>query len=424
MAKKSTLKIVCPNCNKNITLDDALTQSFQENLSKQLEKKYSSEVTRIKKEVSVKESEIKQLKSSISTELEKALEGQKKEIEKEAKKRAEDSLSKDLKDLKEQVKEKDEKLQKAEGEELKLRKEKRDLEEAKKKFELEIERKLDEERKKISEETVERVEKEHKLKDKEKGKQIDDLRKQINELKRKAEQGSQKLQGEVLEQELENVLRDHFAQDEIEPIPSGVSGADISQKVFLKSGKICGSILIESKNAKNWSDAWVSKIKKDQRNAKADIAVIVTTALPQGVTTFDCRDGIILVHYNNVIPVIMLLRNQLFEVARTKSFSVGKNEKMEAIYNYLTGIEFRQKVEAIVEAFGQMYNDLQKEKRTMTRVWSKREKQIEQAVYGVAGMYGGMQGILGSSLPEIKSLEMNRLLTHEEAEDTDDEEEK
>jgi len=416
MAKKITTKITCPYCNKAITLDEALTHPLEEKISKQLEKKYQQEVIKVKVELSKKDNEISELKKSAEQQIEEALKAQKEKIESDAKKKAESLIKKDITDLKEQVKEKDELLKKAEREELKLRKERRELEDDKGKFELEMQRKLDEERKEIFEKAEKKVEEEHELKDLERNKQIEDMKKQINELKRKAEQGSQKIQGEVLELELEQRLRENFVYDEIEPISSGIQGADILQKVFSKTGKLCGSVLLESKNAKKWSDSWVSKLKKDQRRIKADIGVIVTTVLPEGVNDFVCSEGIIIVHYHNVIPVIVLLRNQLFEITRTKTFNIDKNEKMQVMYQYLIGTEFRQKVEMVVEAFADMMKDLQKEQRAMARTWSKREKQIQQAFYGIAGMYGGMQGILGSSLPEIKSLELPEILPEKKEE--------
>jgi len=410
MSKNITTKIKCPHCNKPITLDEALIHPLEEKIGKQLEKKYLQDVTKIKEEMNKKDDEILKLKKSTDQQIEDALKSQKEKIESDAIKNAESKIRKDMVDLKEQVKEKDELLKKAEEEELKLRKERRKLEEDKSKFELEMQRKLDEERKEIFGKAEKKVEEEHELKDLEQKKQLEDMKKQINELKRKAEQSSQKIQGEVLELELERMLRESFVHDQIEPISSGIKGADVLQNVYSKSGKLCGSLLLESKNAKKWSKGWISKLKKDQRGKKADIGVIVTTVLPDGVDNFGCFDGIIIVHYHNVIPVIMLLRNQLFEIARTKTFDINKDEKLQSLYQYLTGTDFKQKVEAIVEAFADMMDDLHKEKRAMTRTWSKREKQIEQAFFGIAGMYGGMQGILGSSLPEIKSLEMPKLL--------------
>jgi hypothetical protein len=399
MAKKTSLKINCPHCKKIITLDEALTNQLENEIKTELNKKYESEI-------SSKNKEIESLKESVDKQIEKALKEEKKKIEKDAEKHAKESISITLKDLENQISEKTKKLDEAEKNELEFRKQKRDLEEAQKKFELDMTRKLDEERKKIYDETSKKIIEEHLLKDKEKDKKLDDLKKEITEWKRKAEQGSQRDQGEILELELENNLKDRFNTDEINPISSGVSGADILQKVCSKSGKVCGTILIESKNTKNWSNNWIPKLKKDQREIKADIAIIITTALPQSVNNFDFQDGIVIVNFSNSLPVITLLRNQLFEISRINNFNIGKTEKMDILYKYVTGREFKQRVESLVEAFGGMFNELQKEKRAMNKIWSKRTIQIEQAMLGISGMYGGMQGILGSAMPEVKSLEL------------------
>lgn len=367
MTKEVFPEIICPYCNKKITLDEAFTHSLEDKIRK--------------------------------------------EIEQDAYKKATESIETEMKDLQEQLKEKDEKLKKAQDEELKLRKKQRELEDKEKNIDLELEREIDKERKKIAEAAFKKAEQEHELKDKETQKQIDDLTKQIAEWKRKAEQRSQKIQGEVLELELEQILKDNFHHDKIEAVSSGVRGADIIQRVCTKSGQICGTILLESKNAKNWHKTWIKKLRNDQREAKADVAILVTTILPDGIDNFDFREGIVIAHYTTVIPVIVLLRNQIHEIARTRNFNVDMTEKKQILYNYLTSIEFRQKFEAVVEAFANMVNDLQKERTSMEKTWNKREKQIKQALLGLANMYGGMQGILGSSLPEIKSLNMPELLT-------------
>lgn len=374
------INIVCPHCDKSITLDEALTSPIRDKISKELEKKHSLEV---------------------------------KKIEQEALKKANKKVEIEFKDLKEQLEENKGRVKKAEEEELKLRKEKRKLEEDRKKFELDSQRKLDEKRGEIYEEAEKKVTAEHELKDKEKIREMEGLKRQIAELKRKSEQGSQKTQGDVLELSIEQVLKESFSDDRIERVSSGVRGADILQEVCLKTGKLCGTILFECKNTRKWSDSWISKLKKDLRERKADIGVIVTTTLPEGIENFNCYEGIVIVHNRLVIPLTNILRNQLFETARTKEFNVGKNEKLQAIYKYLTGTDFKHKVESVVEAFDNMMLDLYKERKAMTRMWEKREKQIGQAFYGIAGIYGGMQGIIGSSLPEIKSLSMPELLPYE-----------
>ncbi|MBU1152485.1 DUF2130 domain-containing protein [bacterium] len=331
---------------------------------------------------------------------------EKKGIEEKVKKEAENAQKIQLTDLQEQIKEKSERLEKAQQQEIELRKQQRQLEEDKKAFELESNRKLDTERQKIAEKVAVELEQSHRLRDAEKDKQMTDMRKQIEELKRKAEQGSQKLQGEVLELELEQLLKDDFPFDEIDSVSSGVKGADISHIVKTQSGRICGKILWETKRTKIWSDGWIQKLKDDQREAKADLAVIVSEILPKGFHHFRQIDGVWVTDIPSALSLALALRVILIQVARTREIQTGKEEKMEIVYNYLTGIEFRNRVQAIMEGFIAMKQDLDSEKRAMTSIWAKREKQIERVIQNIAGMHGELEGIAGSSLPVVKMLEL------------------
>jgi len=272
---------------------------------------------------------------------------------------------------------------------------------------LELERKLDEGRGKIREDALARAAEEHHLKDREKDKQLEDMRRQIEDLKRKAEQGSQQAQGEILELELEDVLRANFRFDEVEPVAKGVRGADVLQRVVTSSGKPCGSILWESKRTKAWSDGWIQKLKDDQREAKADTGIIVSSILPKGVNHIGCIDGVWVSDFPSLIGLGAALRSGILQLAHAQNALSGKGEKMELIYKYLSGPEFRNRVEAIVEAFVAMKGDLDSEKRAMERAWSKREKQIERVIHNTSGMYGDLQGLIGVSLPPIPLLEMS-----------------
>lgn len=331
---------------------------------------------------------------------------EKKVIEEKARKEAEENQKIQLSDLQEQIKEKSERLEKAQQQEIELRKQQRQLEEDKKAFELEISRKLDVEKQKIAEKVAVELEESYRLKDAEKNKQMTDMRKQIEELKRKAEQGSQKIQGEVLELELEQLLKDEFPFDEIDSVSSGVKGADILHTVKTQSGRVCGKILWETKRTKTWSDGWVQKLKDDQREAKADLAVIVSEVLPKGFHHFRQIHGVWVTDIPSALSLALALRVVLIQVATTRAIQTGKEEKMEVVYNYLTGIEFRNRVQAIMEGFIAMKRDLDSEKRAMTNVWAKREKQIERVIQNIAGMHGDLEGIVGSSLPVVKVLEL------------------
>ena len=221
------------------------------------------------------------------------------------------------------------------------------------------------------------------------------------------EQGSQQTQGEVLELELEALLKREFPFDDIEPVSKGVRGGDILQMVKTQSGRVCGKILWEIKRTKAWSDSWIQKLKDDQRDAKAGLAVLVSEALPQGFHHFRQMDGGVWVSdVPSVVSLAIALRVVLVQVASAREFEIGKKEKMELVYTYLTGPEFKNRVSAIVEAFRAMHEDLESEKRAMQRIWERRTKQIEKVISNTSGMYGDLEGLAGNALPSIKILEL------------------
>jgi len=231
------------------------------------------------------------------------------------------------------------------------------------------------------------------------------MQRQIEQLKRRAEQGSQQLQGEILELELESLLRAKFPRDTIEPVAKGKFGGDVLQSVIGPLGQHCGSILWESKRTKHWSDGWLPKLRNDQRAAKADIALIVSDALPKGIETFDLIEGVWVTATRSAIPIAVALRQSLIELSTAREANEGQQTKMEMVYQYLTGPRFRHRIEAIVEKFSDMQADLDKERKTMMRSWAKREAQIRGVIESTVGMYGDLQGIAGRALPEIDSID-------------------
>ena len=379
---KETIK--CPSCGESIELSKAMSQDIE----KKFKKGHVQELEEVRKT------------------LKEEYEAREEELEEKVKKDALKSVTLEITDLKEQLKEKTDCLKDARKQELELRKKQRELLEKEENMELEVTRKLDEERQKILEKATGKFEEEHRLKDAEKDKKLNDMKKQIDELKRKSEQGSQQTQGEVLELDLENILKKSFTHDNIEPVPKGIKGADVLHKVHSPSGQFCGTIVWETKRTKAWSDKWIAKIKEDQRRVKGEIAVILTTVLPKDVRSFAHINGIWVTDYSSMVELATAIRMGLIEVAKTKQAAVGKKEKMEVVYNYLSGSDFKQKVEAIVEAFKAMKEDLEKEKKAFSKSWAKREKQLELVITNTAGMYGDIHGIIGTSLPEIKLLEI------------------
>jgi hypothetical protein len=320
-------------------------------------------------------------------------------------KEARDFVAVELEDMRRQVREKTEQITELQQTELGLRERERQLEDDKRSLELEVARKVDEERHKIEEVVSARVAEEYQLREKDHTKLIEDLREQLSIMKQKAEQGSQQMQGEVLELELEQLLKTSFPIDVIEPVPKGVPGADVLQAVTTQTGHHSGVIIWESKRTKHWSDGWVGKLKDDQRAAKADIAVLVTQALPKGVTNFGQQDGVWVTTYACALGLAAALRQGLIQLMHMKMASVSKDEKMEVVFNFLTGSEFRNRVQAIVETFIAMQADLETEKRVSVKRWAQREKQIERIIDNTAGMYGDLQGLIGTSMQSIPALE-------------------
>jgi hypothetical protein len=390
--------IKCPDCGKQIPLDKALGEQMQHKLEKELVQK--------EKEMKKELWEVAQEKAREKIEKEAGVEKKKLEQKRLEQEKARVEQEKEMKELRDELKSNSKKLEESEKYELELRKKARELEEKEKKIELEMTRKMDEERKKIVESTKKEEEEQYRLKVQEKDKQMEILNKQINELKRKAEQGSQQIQGEVQEDDLKDLLATTFVTDEISDVATGAKGADLVQKVNGKIGVTLGTIIWESKNTKAFSESWISKLKNDQGIVKADIAILITQVLPKDMNGFGLRNGIWVVSYAYVIPLVNALRIQLIEVSKVKSSLVGRDEKMDLLYKYLSGPQFKNRVENIVMAFVNMKADLDTEKRSFNRIWNKREKEIEKVIMSTSNMYGDLQGIIGGSLPEIKQLEL------------------
>ena len=404
-------KIKCPKCGESISIDDVLTRQIEEKIKKDFEitqKIKEEELAKKSEDLKKQAAEIAENKKDIDSIVMKQVAGQ---IEKErsslfneAKMEAEKEQRAKTSLLEEQLKSKDEKLMQATNNEIELRKEKIKLEEDKQSFELEKMRQMEEAKKTIVEEATKKATEEQQYIIAQLKKQLTDATKAKDDLARKLEQGSQQTQGEVLELELEEILKIEFPQDEILPVPKGVKGADVIHKIIDRSGRLCGQIVWESKKTKAWSEGWIQKLKDDQRAIKADLAVIVSAVLPEGVKGFMFRDGVWICDIKLISALATSLRINLESVAHEKNMSVGKNEKMEILYTYLTGVEFKQRVEAIVEAFSSMDDGLKKERMAYEKLWAEREKQIRKVMNNTIGMYGDLSGLV--TLPQIKTLEL------------------
>jgi len=307
------------------------------------------------------------------------------------------------------------KLAEAQQAQAELMRKERALADEKREIDLTIEKRVqasvDEVRAKAKQESDEAA----RLKVAEKDQTIESMTRTIEELKRKAEQGSQQSQGEVFELELEELLRSKFPMDAIEPVAKGELGADVIQQVNGSVGQPAGLILWESKRTKAWSDGWLAKLREDQRRCGADVALIISHALPKHIEHFDLVDGVWVAHPRCALPVAVALRQSLIELSSSRMVQQGQQSKMEQVYQYLTGNKFRQRVEAVVEKFNDMREDLDKERKFMGRQWAKRETQIVAVVESTVGMVGDLQAIAGKAMPEIASLEAPLLEGPEDA---------
>ncbi len=279
-----------------------------------------------------------------------------------------------------------------------------------------MEKKIAEQRKKIAEEAVKKASEEQMLKMREKDDQLEAMRKKIDELKRKAEIGSQEAQGEALEEELQEYLERTFPYDKFVEVKKGTRGADVLQIVHNTSGKECGKILWESKNTKDFQKTWIDKLKKDQQQAHADIALIMSVALPDSIDCFGRYEDVWLTDYKSSVGLVTALRQGLIEATRQKVITIGRDSIKDVVYNYVTSKEFALHIKAVVNSYKQMQEDLESEKRSMTRIWNKREKQISTILHNITGMYGSIEGLVGSqkALPEIETLSLEAIIDEDE----------
>ncbi len=391
--ESETKNIICPSCGESISIDDVLTHQIENKFKKDFEEKERTLRDSIEKESSKKlEQEKIELTENLKTQILK---------DSEADKIASDEKNKLLE---EQLAAKNQKLKEANQNEIKLIKERQGLKDEKDAFELEKTRQLAEERKQIEEEASKKVTEAKQSEIDQLNKKVLDVTKANDELARKLAQGSQQTQGEVQELALEELLKTEFIYDDIAPVGKGVRGADVIQTVKTRYGVECGKIIWESKKTKTWTEGWIQKLKDDQRQVKADIAVIVTSAMPQGASGIIQKNNVWVCNIKLAIPTALMLRQSLEAVSREKNLAVGKNERMEFLYSYVSSIEFKQKIEVIVETFSDMKKSLEKEKMHFTKSWAVREKQIDRVISSTLEIHGGLSSV--APLQKIDSLEL------------------
>lgn len=405
-------EVTCPHCQKGFALRDGLTQQLIDRYQSDHEQMLSAEKSALEQQI-MKEVERKQQRhyEGQLTELREQLQesiaaAQKSQGALEAARKAaiestRAEMEAEALTLRESLEEKNAKITEFRQKELELRKQAQALQEKQAEVDLEVARRVDAER--AQQEA--RLAESFSLKEAELRKKISDAQKTNEELTRKLEQGSQQLQGEVLEMEIENLLSQTYPLDDVEPVKKGTRGADVIQTVKLRSGTCCGKIVWETKRAENWSSSWIGKLKEDMQIAGGDVAVLVTTAFPSGVSDPMCiYEDVWIVRPDLVKGMAEALRAVLIESQRQKAITLAKGEQMETLFDYICSNQFAQRVRAVVEGYEEMRSDLEKEKAAMARLWKKREGQIGRIATQVVSVCGELQGISASSLPYLESI--------------------
>jgi len=405
-------KIKCPICGTEIDVNMALSHEIEERLKMEFSNqnnKNLDEIARLQKEKTEIVAKItKEKEQEFVQRLNSELDKKSKEIAQE-KEEAIEILQKSLGEKTKQVIELNN--TKSELEKLKLEKEEI-VSKITAEKDAELSKKIKEERdsyKAFFESETERIKKEafdeNSLKIDELEKQLKDQIALAEEMKRKAEQGSMQLQGEVQELAIEDILRESFPFDLIEPVAKGKTGADVVQKVRSNTGNEVGIIVYESKRTKAFGKDWISKLKEDGGRVKADICVLVTEVLPEDIEKIGKKDGVWICTFNEFKGLALVLRDSIIRLSDAYASQTNKGEKMQMLYDYLNGNEFATQIRTILETFVELQKGYIDERNKMEKIWKTREKQLEKITLNVSGFIGSIQGIAGNSIPEILMIE-------------------
>ena len=386
--------IKCPNCSHEFELNESLREDVKKELRDEMK-----EWQRKKEEAF--NSQMAEERKKIQQDTEQAI-----------RKKISSDFEVQMRQLEQNNKDNEEKLKEARQQQVEFLRKEQELKTKEAELELSVQKKLQEEREKLSteirkleEQRISAKETEFQLRLKEMEKQLDDQKKLAEEMRRKAEQGSMQLQGEVQELALEEMLRSTFPFDVVSEVGKGVRGADCIQTVRNNFGQECGKIIYESKRTTSFGNDWIEKLKTDMRSNGAEIAVIVTKAMPKDMDCFGIKDGVWICSFGEVKALAAVLRDGVIRVFNAAKNQENKGDKMQMLYNYLTGVEFKGQVESIAEGFMAMRNSITKERMQMEKMWKEREKQLEKVLINTSGLYGSVKGIAGASVGDIPLLD-------------------
>lgn len=419
--------ITCPKCKAEIKLTESLAAPLLEATRREYEQRLAAQQAETARQAAglrERETALRQAEAGFDQKVAAQVARERARFAAEEARKARLEMGVELEqsrrettEMKELLQQRDAKLRDAQQAQADALRKQRELDDARRELEVTVEQRVQTGLAQVREQARRDAESMLKLEVMEKDETIKAMQKQIDDLKRRSEQGSQQLQGEVQELELEALLRNHFLRDTVAPVPKGEHGGDVLQRVSGPQGQPCGTILWESKRTRNWSEGWLVKLREDQRAAKAEIAVLVTQALPRDMASFGLVDGVWVTPPQTALPLALVLRQALIDVAGARQASEGQQTKMGFLYQYLTGPRFRQRVQALTESFHAMKEDLDRERKLLQKQWAKREAQIERVLQATVGLYGDVQGIAGKSMPEVEGLDLPALgpaVEHEE----------
>ena len=405
--------ITCPNCGHDFDVEEVLGAQAEEKIRLEFEQKYAGHMNTLKEQkkalMSAQEKltqEKEQLDQVLKDKVRSQLEKEKSSILQSARKEVMEKFGLEMNSLRAEVDSRKKENLSLKKREVELLQKESDLKEQKQEMELLMQKRFLEQKEKIATDIRKQEEEKALLRNREYEKQLEDQKKLIEEMKRKAEQGSMQMQGEVMELVLADLLKQLYPFDHIEEVPQGMKGADIVQTVNNNYGAVCGKIVYESKRTKAFANDWIEKLKHDQRNLKADVAVIVTQTMPRDMETFGNKDGVWICNFSEIRGLTYVLREMVIRAFNAAAAEENKVDKMELVYSYITSVEFSQRIEAIIEGFQSMRSHLQKEKNAMQRLWAQREKEIDKVVLNTIEMYGAVKGIAGNAVQGVDILEL------------------
>lgn len=407
MSNPATVK--CPNCKTEFQLGDAISSEIEAKIKARYVERFNKDQKELADKEKQYELQLEQFKKQQEDQeriIAEKVKLQKAVLEQEAIKKAAEEVDARFKIMEKEIQEKTAKIKEAQINELEFLQRQKAFNEREESFAIELEKKILEREKLIEERLKAKEAEKTDFKVKELEKKLADQIALIETMQRKAEQGSMQMQGEVHELALEELLKSTFPFDSIDEVGKGVKGADAIHTVRNPLGQVCGKIIYESKNTKAFGGDWIDKLKHDMRSSQADIAVIVTETMPKEMTRFGMKDGVWVCDFTEIKSLAFVLRDSLIKIHAAQSSQENKGDKMSMLYSYLTGTEFRQQIEAIVEGFTELQYGIQREKNAMQKIWKEREKQLEKVLLNTTNFYGSVKGIAGNAIGDIKLLEL------------------